>query len=225
LPVVSDKKLKSVSEPHTPPRGEIVYNKLRQAILDGEYLPGQPVRETEVAARLGVSRTPVREAFRRLQTDGILEFAPWRGVTVAELDEKQIIELYAMRKVLEGTAASLAALNATGSQVDELETIMERAEGETDADVLADLNRDFHQAIFDAADNRYLLHALRALRNPMALLSKTTYSVPDRPVTAQSEHRQIVEAIKLGDTGGAEKLGYGHIANAEQARFKLLSED
>ncbi len=221
--MTSEPKQKPPAETHTPPRGEVVYKELRQAILDGHYQPGQPVRETEVAARLNVSRTPVREAFRRLQTDGILEFTPWRGVVVAELNEKQIIELYVMRKVLEGTAAALAALNASNAQIAELEKIIERAEGETDPEILADLNRDFHQAIFDAADNRYLLHAMKALRNPMALLSKTTYSVADRPATAQAEHRQIVDAIKQGDTGAAEKLGYGHIANAEQARFKLLS--
>jgi len=221
--VTSEPKRKTPPEPHTPSRGEVVYAELRQAILDGHYQPGQPVREAEVAERLGVSRTPVREAFRRLQTDGILEFTPWRGVIVAELDEKQIIELYVMRKVLEGTAAALAALNATDAQINDLDGIIERAEGETDPAILADLNRDFHQTIFDAANNRYLLHALQALRNPMALLSKTTYSVSDRPVTAQAEHRQIVDAIRQRDTGAAEKLGYGHIANAEQARLKLLS--
>lgn len=222
--MTSEPKPKTSTEPHLPPRGEVVYNELRKAILDGYYQPGRPVREAEVAERLSVSRTPVREAFRRLQTDGILEFTPWRGVIVAELNEKQIIELYAMRKVLEGTAAALAALNATDDQLADLEMLIEHAEGETDPQMLADLNRDFHQAIFDAADNRYLLHALQSLRNPMALLSKTTYSVPDRPVTAQAEHRQIVDAIRQGDTGAAEKLGYGHIANAEQARFRLLSE-
>jgi len=222
--VTSEPKQKPAAEAHSPPRSEVVYNELRQAILDGHYQPGQPVRETEVASRLNVSRTPVREAFRRLQTDGILEFTPWRGVTVAELNEKQIVELYVMRKVLEGTGAALAALNASDLQIDALEQMIEKAEGETDPQILADLNRDFHQALFDAADNRYLLHAMQSLRNPMALLSKTTYSVTERPVTAQAEHRQIVEAIKQRDTGAAEKLAYGHIANAEQARFKLLSD-
>ncbi len=218
-----DSKRKSTSSGETPPRAEFVYRELKQAIQDGHYAPGQPVRETEVAARLNVSRTPVREAFRRLQTDGILEFTPWRGVIVAELTEKQIIELYYMRKVLEGTAAALAAQHATAKQIQDLEQIMDQAEGETEPGVLADLNRDFHQALFDAANNRYLLHAIKALGNPMALLSKTTYSVNGRPVSAQAEHRQIIEAIKQRDAKTAEICGFGHIANAEQARFKLLS--
>jgi DNA-binding GntR family transcriptional regulator len=222
--VTSDPKRRSSGNTDTPSRAEYVYCELKQAISDGVYSPGKPVRETEVAARLNVSRTPVREAFRRLQTDGILEFTPWRGVIVAELDENQIVELYSMRKVLEGTAAALAATNATPDQIRELEEIMGRAEGETNPESLADLNREFHQALFDAANNRYLLHAIRALRNPMALLSKTTYSVQDRPHSAQAEHQEIVDAIKRQDADAAEKLGYGHIANAEQARFKLLNK-
>lgn len=221
--MTSEPKRKSVGKSDTPSRAEFVYCELKQAIADGIYLPGKPVRETEVAARLGVSRTPVREAFRRLQTDGILEFTPWRGVIVAELNEQQILELYCMRKVLEGTAAALAATNASPDQIDELDTIMRKADGENDPEALADLNREFHQALFDAANNRYLLHAISALRNPMALLSKTTYSVQNRPESAQNEHRQIIDAIKRRDAEAAEKLGYGHIANAEQARFKLLN--
>jgi len=221
-PVKSDAKLKPSALPQAPSRGEFVYHELRQAILDGHYKPGQPVRETEVAVRLNVSRTPVREAFRRLQTDGILQFTPWRGVVVAELDERQIVELYAMRKVLEGTAASMAARNATTDQIAGLERNIIQTEGLTDPERLANLNREFHHALFVAADNRYLLHAMNALRDPMALLSKTTYSVSDRPVTAQTEHRQILAVIKQRDGAAAEKLAFDHIAMAEQARLKLL---
>jgi len=220
--VATEKKHPLASEPHLPSRGEYVYNELLKAILDGHYVPGRPIREVEVAERLNVSRTPVREAFRRLQTDGILVFTPWRGVIVAELDEQQIIELYAMRKVLEGTAAAMAAQYATDQQIADIERIIEQAEGESDVQALADLNRDFHQAIFDAANNRYLVHAMQSLRTPMALLSKTTYAVTDRPLTAQTEHRHILDAIRQRDTRAADKLGYGHIANAETARFELL---
>jgi len=205
------------------PRSEYVYTELRRSISNGHYQPGQPVREAEVASRLNVSRTPVREAFRRLQADGVLEFTPWRGVVVAELNEKQIIELYVMRQVLEGTAASLAAANASDEEIEFLAQIMEQADGETNPDRLADLNRDFHQALYNAAHNRYLLHAVNALRDSLSLLSKTTYSVADRPITAQSEHREIVEALRQRNSKAAEKATREHIAKAEQARLTLIS--
>jgi len=206
------------------PRSEYVYTELRQSISNGHYQPGQPVREAEVARWLNVSRTPVREAFRRLQADGVLEFTPWRGVVVAELDEKQIIELYVMRQALEGTAALLAAKNASDGEIEFLGQIMEQAEGETNPDKLAELNRDFHQALYNAAHNRYLLHSVNALRDSLSLLSKTTYSVPERPVAAQKEHRQIVDALRERNPKSAEKITRAHIASAEKARLTLISK-
>ncbi len=201
-----------------------VLDSLRQAIRDGRYAPGERMRETEVAEALGVSRTPVREAFRQLQADGLLTMEPWRGVVVAQMDQQQMVELYAMRQVLEGTAAGLAARHAAASQIAALGDLLDASEDETDTDKLADLNRRFHQGIYDAAHNRFLLKALNALRDSMALLPSTTYALPERPPSALIEHREILAAIERHDADGAEQAARAHIAQAERARLKVVME-
>ena len=139
-------------------RGEFVHARLRDAIKAGRYPPGTRVRETEVAAWLNVSRTPVREALRRLQADGLLVFEPWRGVVVAELDQQQIVEFYAMRRVLDGAAARLAAQHASEPELAYMEDCLTAAApSRGDADLMAEANRKFHDALFQAAHNRYLL--------------------------------------------------------------------
>lgn len=199
-----------------------VLDTLRQSIRDGHYKPGQRMRETEVANELGVSRTPVREAFRQLQADGLLTMEPWRGVVVAEMDEQQIIELYAMRRVLEGAAAGLAARHAAESQIAALEDVLDASAAETDPDTLAALNRQFHQGIYTAAHNRYLLKALHALSDSMALLPSTTYALSDRPATALAEHREILDAVRKRDFEAAERTAREHITQAERARLKVV---
>ena len=203
--------------------GEFVLERLRGAIRERRYLPGQRIREVEVAGWLGVSRTPVREAFRRLQADGLLQLTPWRGAQVAELDRAQVVELYAMRRVLEGTAAGLAAENASTSEIGFLFELLkrERTPGLTPAG-LAENNRLFHEALYGAAHNRYLLDSLNALADSLALLGSTTYEVPGRAAAARREHVAIADAIKRGDRKAAEKAARAHIAVAEKARLKLL---
>ena len=205
-------------------RAAQVLDALRAAIRDGRYPPGARMRETEVAATLGVSRTPVREAFRQLQADGLLTLEPWRGVVVAKLDQQQLVELYAMRGVLEGAAAALAARHAAPSQLSALKDVLDASAGETDAAHLADLNRQFHQGIYAAAHNRYLLKALHALGDSMALLPSTTYALLDRPAAALSEHRNLLAAIEAGDAAEAEATARHHIREAERARLKVVLE-
>ncbi|MAF96027.1 MAG: GntR family transcriptional regulator [Rhodospirillaceae bacterium] len=206
--------------------GEFVLGRLRDAIRDRRYQPGQRIREAEVAQWLGVSRTPVREAFRRLQADGLLVLTPWRGAQVAELGRQQVVELYAMRQALEGTAAGLAAEHASAAEVDLLFDLIEQdqaAQGEPNR--LAEINRRFHEAVYGAAHNRYLLEALNALDDSLALLKSTTYEVPGRAEAARQEHIGIAEAIRRRDSETAEQAARAHISTAEKARLKLLFGD
>jgi DNA-binding GntR family transcriptional regulator len=205
-------------------RAAHVLDALRAAIRGGLYQPGERMRETEVAADLGVSRTPVREAFRQLQADGLLTMEPWRGVIVAKLDQQQLVELYAMRGVLEGTAAALAARHAAPSQIAALKDILEASAKETDAGRLAELNRQFHEGLYAAAHNRYLLKALHALGDSMALLPSTTYALAGRPASAQAEHERLLAAIEAGDATEAEARARSHIREAERARLKVVLE-
>ena len=203
--------------------GEFVHGWLRDAIRDGRYQPGKRIRETEVAVRLDVSRTPVREAFRRLQADGLLVLTPWRGAEVAELDRGQVVELYAMRRVLEGTAAGLAAEHATAQEIDHLFDLIKQDEaaGENPKRQL-EINREFHLALYGAAHNRYLLKVLNALADSLALLKSSTYEVPGRPERARGEHVLIARAIRKHDAGTAEQTARAHIDSAERARLELL---
>ena len=206
-------------------RGEYVHARLRDAIKAGRYPPGTRIRETEVADWLGVSRTPVREAMRRLQADGLLVFEPWRGVVVAELDQQQIVEFYAMRRVLDGAAARLAAQHASVPELAYMEDCLNSASPETNDPVkMADANRKFHDALFQAAHNRYLLKSAAALSDALALLRGTTYSFPDRAAAAHEEHMALMEAIRAREPEKAERLARKHIARAEKARLKLLGD-
>ena len=186
-------------------RADYVKERILKAIQAGRYKPGERIRETEVAGWLDVSRTPVREALRRLESDGILTFVSWRGVVVADLDRQQVGELYAMREVLEGAAARLAARHIHDAESDLLEDILNRADACPDnPDELARLNRQFHQTIYSAAHNRYLTQTLEQMGNALALLRGTTYLVPGRAETAATEHADILKAIRERNPEAAE---------------------
>ena len=206
--------------------GESVQIWLRDAIREGRYQPGSRIREAEVAEQLDVSRTPVREAFGRLQADGLLILTPWRGAQVAELDRNQVVELYAMRRALEGTAAALAAQHASKAEIDLLFDLLEQDKA-AGGDPLhhADMNRQFHQALYGAGHNRYLLKALNALGDSLSLLKSTTYEVSGRAATARTQHISIATAIKKHDPDDAEQAARAHIESAERARIQLLFGD
>lgn len=206
--------------------GEGVHVQLRDAIRQGRFKPAQRIRETEVADWLKVSRTPVREAFRRLQADGLLVLTPWRGAQIAELNREQVVELYAMRKVLEGAAAGFAARYATDAEIDLLfDLLAEDEDAQGNPQLQAHLNRLFHEALHIAAHNRYLLKASNALADSLALLRSTTYEVPGRPETARQEHLLIATAIRQGKSEKGEQLAGGHIEKAMQARLALLFDE
>jgi DNA-binding GntR family transcriptional regulator len=204
-------------------RGEAAYAQLKEEIATGKMMPGSRVREVEIADRLGVSRTPVREALRRLEADGLVTHVPHMGAVVATLDHSAVIELYAMREILEGTAARFAARHASEVEIQDLvylvETEMDRA---ADPAALAQINRAFHSALYHAGHNQFLLKALGALADAMILLGGTTLAVDTRSTTAHEEHKAMVKAIAARDPDAAEEAAREHIRNAQRARLKLL---
>jgi DNA-binding GntR family transcriptional regulator len=206
-------------------RAETAYRRLKTAIESREFRPGQRMREAEIAAWLGISRTPVRDALKQLESDGLLVSAPRRGLAVAELDQQQVSEIYALREILEGLAARLAARHASGAEVATLRDLVDRQAASTDADpeTLAQLNRHFHQLIYRATRNRYLLGVLQSLESSLALLPGTTYSAPGRGVEALDEHRAILEAIEQHDDDRAEATARTHIQAAERIRLRMLA--
>lgn len=208
-----------------PSLGEYAYEQLRAEIREGALPPGSRVREKNVAERLEISRTPVREALRRLEADGFLTFEPHRGMIVVQLDHQSMMELYAMREVLEGTAAALAARHASAAEISVLFEMLEReSEISEDPARLAAHNAQFHQVLFHAAHNRYLLKTANALRDSMALMRGTTMTVPGRAGTARNEHAALAQAIQSRNSEAAEIAARAHIQAAQQARLKLTLE-
>lgn len=208
------------------PRGEQVYRQIRDAIQSGELKPSTRMREVDLAQWLGTSRTPVREALGRLLNDGLVANDPNRGMIVTELDHQMVDELYVMREVLEGTAAGLAARNATEAEIALLRRLAEkdRTIGDKPTE-LSSNNKFFHDTLYQSAHNRYLLKTLSTLRESMALLGHTTLALPGRSHTAIDEHEQIVSAIERRDAAAAEAAARAHIRAAYRARMQLMFEE
>jgi len=202
-------------------RADFVYESLRDAISDGRIAVGERVREEEIARNLGVSRTPVREALQRLHQRGLLVFGNGRGLVVAELSQHQVLQLYAMREILEGSAARFAAQHANATDVSILYRLQkDLAEAKPDALLLVTLNRRFHQAIYEAAHNQYLMQTLNMLHDSLALLHNATFRVPSRRSESDEEHRRIVAAIEKHDPDAAEEAARQHIRQAQRTRFE-----
>src|SRR4051812_30771871 len=209
------------SESQARSRADFVYDRLRDAISDGRIAGGERVREEDVARNLGVSRTPVREALQRLQQRGILILGPGRGLMVAQLSHEQVIELYAMREILEGSAARFAALNATAAEIAILYKLQEQLRTAEGDDMLhITLNRRFHQAIYEAAHNRYLMQTLESLHDSFALLRSSTFRLPHRQRNSDEERHRIIAAIEKRDPELAEKEAREHILQAQRTRFE-----
>jgi len=202
-------------------RADFVYENLRDAISDGRIAGGERVREEEVARNLGVSRTPVREALQRLQQRGLLSFGPTRGLVVAQLSHQQVVELYAMREILEGSAARFAAKYATPEEIAILHQLQDQLRAAEGDDLLhKQLDRRFHQAIYEAAHNRYLMQMLDSMLDSFALLHSTTLRLPHRQRNSDEERQRIIDAIQKHDANRAEKAAREHILQAQRTRVE-----
>jgi DNA-binding GntR family transcriptional regulator len=207
-------------------RSEWAYQQLLEGIQSGEIPPGQRMTEVELSAALEISRTPIREALQRLLADGLVEHAPGRGLAVARYDLRAIAEFYAVRGPLEGTAAGLAAENADVTEIGMLRALLDAMRaGPQDAQFQARENQRFHELIYRAAHNRFLLKSMQVLLNSVALIGRTTFHMPGRIETALREHEEIVDAIAARDPAAAEAAARRHIQNSYNARVAAMSGD
>ena len=203
-------------------RAESVYARLLQDINTGQLRAGERVRELEIAELLGVSRTPVREALHRLESEGIIAKSD-HGLIVPLMDDSQIEALYFVREILEGAAAGLASRHASDAQIQVLEQLLADAAAVPDEDFEqhAELNKHFHAAIYRAANNRYMLKSLQSTQDAIQRLG-TTFAWPGRPPKALREHRAIVRAIARRDPAAAEESARVHMREALRCRMLLL---
>ena len=195
------------------------YSLILSAIDNGIYRPGDRLVESELAERFGVSRTPVREALQRLETQSMLK-RDGRSLIVATLDHNQLAELYTVRTELEALAARLAARHATPEEIRVLAgMIVEDRASLGDPSALARANRRFHHQIHLASHNRYLVQQLNLVHRSMALMAGTTLAAKGRDSVTLDEHQAIVDAIGKRDETGAEQALRRHISMAYETRL------
>ncbi|MFT4783505.1 MAG: DNA-binding GntR family transcriptional regulator [Paracoccaceae bacterium] len=208
----------------SPPQGEEAYRALLEEIRTGKLGPNDRLTETDIAARLKISRTPVREAIRLLESDGLVSHVPRVGAAVRSLDYSEIMELYDMRAVLEATAARLAARVASTVELQELAEINceMSAALHLGADKLYELNRQFHLTLLDAAKNRFLSKAVNGLQKTLLILGPSTLEEAERAAEAQTEHDAIMAALLARDGAAAETAMRVHIEAAHRTRLRVL---
>ena len=200
------------------------YQLILEAIDTGIYRPGDRLVESELAERFGVSRTPIREALQRLETQSMLA-RDGRSLIVASLDHNQLAELYVVRTELEGLAARLAARHAAPEEVRVLRAMVEQdREIVDDPAALSRANRRFHKQIHLASHNRYLVQQLDLVHRSMALLATTSLAVEGRGSAALAEHDKIVAAIEAADGEAAFRALKDHISQAFETRLKIGSD-
>ncbi|MFC4217087.1 GntR family transcriptional regulator [Pseudophaeobacter arcticus] len=201
------------------------YSLILEAIDVGVYKPGDRLVESDLAERLGVSRTPIREALQRLETQSLLE-RDGRSLIVASLDHNQMAELYMVRRELEGLAAGLAARHATEEEVRVLKDMVREDDALVDKPAdLAKANRRFHEQIHLASHNRYLVQQLNLVHRSMALMATTSLAAEGRGEIAQAEHKKIVAAIEARDEKAAGQALKDHISVAFMTRLKQDAGD
>jgi DNA-binding GntR family transcriptional regulator len=198
------------------------YTLILEAIEAGDYKPGDRLVESELAERLGVSRTPVREALQRLETQAMLT-RDGRSLIVASLDHNQLADLYTVRTELEGLAARLAARHATPEEVRVLRSMVteDRALLGKDPRQLSRANKRFHKQIHLASHNRFLVQQLDLVHRSMALMANTSFAAEGRDEVALVEHDQIVAAIEAGDGEAAYQALRMHISRAFETRLRV----
>lgn len=203
--------------------GQVAYARLRGFIEGGELPAGSAIREVELSQRLGMSRTPVREAIAALEAEGLISPDPRQGRVVTRLDYQSVMELYAVRESLEGLGAGLAAGSASEAEILALREMLEEERGLLDDPAaLAAHNRRFHQAVYRAGRNRWLARNLDGLQAAMSLLGPTTRTGMARAGSALAEHEAVVRAIAARDPTLATEAMQAHIRATQQARLRTL---
>lgn len=204
--------------------GESAYDQLLSSIREGVFRPGDRLREEDVADRLSLSRTPVREALRRLEADGIVEHRPRQGAMVRQLSHAEVVELYEMRVVLERTAAEMAAKHGTDAEFDALDDLNQMiSEERANPARAAAINQDFHRGLYLACRNRFLLEAARALNNSLLLLGPTTFTDEARIDIVVRQHQAIIDALRNADIEAAGAAAEAHLNTSLRQRLRALS--
>ena len=196
-------------------RGQ-VFQEIREDILKGKFKENEELREATLGKELGVSRTPVREALRQLELEGLVHIIPNKGAYVTGITEKDVHDIYMTRSMLEGLCARWAAEHISEEQIQEMEEVLLLTEYHLDrgnAEQLAELDGKFHEVLYGASQSRILRHILSDFDKYVQVARKRSVMKEDRAKESLEEHREILTALRTGDADRAEELAHIHILN------------
>ena len=222
---MEERRLSPIQLENYKPLREIVFETLRGAIIDGTLKPGERLMEVQLADDMGVSRTPVREAIRKLELEGLVLMIPRKGAYVSGISSKDIADVFEVRASLESLAASLAAERITEQELEDLNRFM--VEVTINAEV-GDLEKviqsdtDFHEQIYHASRNNRLVQIINNLRDQIQRFRSASLSHPGRIKETLEEHKRLLEAISERNIVRASSLAREHIENAESIMMEAL---
>lgn len=200
-----------------------VFHKIREDILSGKYKDNEELKEVAIGEELGVSRTPVREAFRQLELEGLIHIIPNKGAYVTGITVKDVKDIYMIRSLLEGLCAKWATRHITPEQLEEMEENIYLAEfhaSKGHAEQITELDNRFHEILYEAADSKMLERQLRDFHGYVLRVRKKTLAKYKRSTQSNKEHKLILEAIKDKDAERAERMANEHILNAYENMVK-----
>ena len=194
-----------------------VFHRIRDDILYGKYQEHEELKEVAIGEEMGVSRTPVREALRQLELEGLVQIIPNRGAFVTGIQAKDVRDIYMIRALLEGLCARWACENITKEQIEAMEENVYLAEfhaGKGHMEQMAELDNQFHHILYDACNSKILEHSLIDYHDYVLRIRRKTLSTIERSTQSNKEHRGIMEAIKAGNADLAERLADEHMRSA-----------
>jgi DNA-binding GntR family transcriptional regulator len=200
-----------------------VFNKLESDIINGIYKEGDSLNESRICEELGVSRTPVREAVRQLEHEGLVKIVPNKGALILGVSRKDIEDICAIRMLMEGLAARWAAENITDEEIDELKELIELSEYYTNSEKIPKAHmtdNEFHEKIYKATKSKSLQFMLRTFHHYTQKARGISLKTPGRAAKVLEEHKAILNAIISRDPQKAEKVMNQHIKNASKSMLK-----
>jgi len=207
---------------------ERILETIRESILRGTLKPGEKVAEPELAERFGISRTPIREAFRQLESEGYLTVIPRKGAVVTSLSERDVEEFYTIKSILEGYAARVAAVKLSEKDIERLESINDRLEKlarEGDIKTFFRVHNEFHELFIRAAGNEKLAELIGQLMMKFNRLRMASLSLPGRMEISVKEHRKILEAFRKQDGEKADRLVSRTAAYGGQVLIQSMAQE
>lgn len=210
------------------PLREIVFETMREAIINGDLAPGERLMEVQLAEEMGVSRTPVREAIRKLELEGFVAMIPRKGAYVADYSIKDITDVFEIRAALESLAAGLACERITDQELDELQKLVVRVfetAKENDIETLIKVDTEFHDRIYQASRNSRLEGMISNLREQIQRFRATSLASPGRIKDTLEEHKGLIDAIADRNISLAQQLALEHVEKAEDIFLESLAKE